>query len=93
MLLFSIVRLISKATPILCDFIFSKTNWLGVFIGKGPFVSAGETVQFPSVDELEPELSLSFFEQDSSSLEAVARDAIPKIPFRMNFFLSIISCF
>ncbi|MNL18201.1 hypothetical protein D3C87_1393360 [compost metagenome] len=75
------------------DFIFSKTNWLGVFIGNGPFVSAGETVQLPSVEESEPESSLSLLEQDSSNFEAVASEAIPKMPFRMNFFLSIINCY
>ncbi len=70
---------------------FSRTNWLGVLIGKGPFVSAGETVQLASVEELDPASSLSLLEQDSYNLEAVAREAIPKIPFRMNFFLSIIN--
>jgi len=64
---------------------FSKTNWLGVLIGKSPFVSVGEIVQSLSAELLLFWLSPSL-EQDSNNFETVAIETRPKILFFYEFF-------
>src|SRR5689334_4935151 len=93
--LFLIVILTVKATPVLSSLISDRTYELGDFVGNGPSVSVGETVQEP---EEPPELESVSSVESVSFLQALANGAIaarPRAanPFFRKCFLSIMIIF
>jgi hypothetical protein len=88
-LVFFIVILIVKATPVLSRRISDLTNEEGVMVGKGPAVSVGDTVQVPE-PELPPELLPELLLATESFLQAsriIGTEAAPIRKFFRNFFL------
>ncbi len=81
-----------KATPVRSSLISLRTKEEGVFVGKGPSVSVGVTVQLPEVvvvvvEEVEVVDAVSFLQALMAGITMPIPNAAS--PFRKNVFLSM----
>ena len=85
MFVFSIVNFMVKATPVLSSRISLLTKDEGDFVGKGPSVSLGDTVQEPLV--VPPVVSVPVSGDAVSFLHEFTKGTMPAMPNAARPFL------